>query len=142
MRRRWQSVFANPRLRRAVTGVTTALVTVGCSVTAYCPPVGLQRVDVPNGEYSPAVAHWNARTAGAPFFTTKFPRGAPDPTLAVATVITDQAPAYDAFEYPAPGEAISSAILRVDRGAGIVVRTYRDAEGRLVEEHWRIGESP
>jgi YD repeat-containing protein len=62
--------------------------------------------------------------------------------LPVGAIITDSAPAYDASEYPMPGQAIPSATLRVDRGAGIVIRSYRDAEGRLVEEHWRIGETP
>lgn len=122
--------------------LTTLLVLVGCSITSHCPIVSKQTVDLPNGEYTPAVAHRSARTTGAPFFTTEFPRGTADSTLAVGTIITDQAPAYDASEYPAPGEAIPSATLRVDRGAGIVVRSYRDADGRLVEEHWRIGETP
>lgn len=121
--------------------LTTWLVLVGCSITSSCPIVSKQTVDLPNGEYTPAVAHRNSRTTGAPFFTTEFPRGTADPMLAVGTIITDQAPAYDASEYPTPGEAIPSATLRVDRGAGIVIRSYQDADGRLVEEHWRIGET-
>lgn len=118
--------------------LVTTLLLVGCAITARCPDVDEQKIELPNGIFSPAVVHRHAGTVGAPFFTTTFPRGATDPTLEVSTVITDDAPAYRAPDYPHPGEAISSALLRIDHRTGVVLRSYRNEQGQLVEEAWRM----
>lgn len=137
--RSWRRGAPSPSMAVArLATLVTILLLVGCAITARCPDVNEQRVALPSGIFAPAVAHRHAGTAGAPLFTTTFPRGVSDPTLEVSTVITDDAPVYHAPEYPQPGEAVSSALLRVDQRTGVVLRSYRNEHDQLVEEAWRM----
>jgi len=122
--------------------VATLGVLLGCAITTPCPEFPDEVVLLPTGMFSPAVAHQRTTTTGAPLFTTTFPRGAMDPSLPVAMVVDRTRPAYDASAYVGPGEAISSAVLTVNRETGVVMRIYTSPEGRSVEERWRFRELP
>jgi len=95
-----------------------------------CPDPGQRDVPLPSGGYSPASYFRLVLWDGERLFTGEFPHGAVDPA---------QEPPPDVPH----GEAVPSARLSVDREAGIIVRSYLDLDGHLVEERWQIrGEGP
>jgi hypothetical protein len=87
-------------------------------------------VQMPSGGYSPASYIRLVLWDGERLFTGEFPHGAVDPTKENPPQVPN-------------GEPIPSTRLAVDRKEGVIVRSYLDTEGRLVEERWRIrGEAP
>jgi len=121
--------------------VVAAALALGCEITVPCPPAEQLTVHIPSGTFAPAIAHHSMKTVGAPFFASTFPRGTADPTLAASTALGEKPPPpYDPGDFPGTAETVPSAVLAVDPEARIVVRSYVNAYGQLIEERWRFKE--
>jgi hypothetical protein len=116
---------------------------VACTIDFQpCPDVPDSSVDIPSGIFAPAEGRHLERLVGTLQFTESFPRAATGLTVPPNALGTEGRPPYDASAYSSPPEYLPTATLTIDRGLGIVTRSYLDAEGRMVEERWRFKWAP
>lgn len=108
--------------------LVTMSLTLACGETPPCPEVTEHVVALPSGPFGPAVSDRILDPVdGEPLPGGPFPRGATDPDFEPSSDVTTPG-----------GTAVPSARILVDRAAHLVVRTYVDDEGRMVEERWNM----